>query len=111
MVGGMDGGSQGSWFDPQSSSTTEKISVTSLDKFVEDNHLTIIDFIKADIEGVERDMLKGATNVLQKFEPKLAICTYHLKDDPEVLENIIKTANPNYTVVHLKRKLFAMVVK
>jgi FkbM family methyltransferase len=89
---------------------SEKISVTTLDKFVEENKLERIDFIKSDIEGAERDMLKGASNVLKTFAPKLAICTYHLPDDPEVLEKIIKEANPNYTVVHLKDKLFAAVV-
>jgi FkbM family methyltransferase len=89
----------------------EKIAITTLDKFVKENQLERVDFIKADIEGAERDMLKGAANVLKMFAPKLAICTYHLPDDPEVLEKIIKEANPDYTVVHLRHKLFATVIK
>jgi hypothetical protein len=88
----------------------EKISITTLDKFVEENKLERVDFIKADIEGAERDMLKGATNVLKTFAPKLAICTYHLPDDPEVLERIIRETNSAYTVVHLRHKLYAAVV-
>ncbi len=88
----------------------EKIIVTTLDKFVEENKIEKVDFIKSDIEGAERNLLKGAVNVLKTFAPKLAICTYHLPDDPEVLEQIIKNANPNYTVVHLKHKLFATVI-
>ncbi|MDR1897680.1 MAG: FkbM family methyltransferase, partial [Prevotellaceae bacterium] len=89
---------------------SEKISITTLDKFVEENNLKRVDFIKADIEGAERDMLRGATNVLKTFAPKLAICTYHLPDDSEVLNNIIKEANPAYKVVHLRHKLFAAVI-
>jgi FkbM family methyltransferase len=92
------------------SSASEKIDVTTLDKFVEENRLERVDFIKADIEGVERDMLRGATNVLKTFAPKLAICTYHLLDDPETLEKIIVAANPRYKVVHLRHKLLAAVV-
>jgi FkbM family methyltransferase len=88
----------------------EKISITTLDKFVKENKLERVDFIKADIEGAERDMLKGASYVLKTFAPKLAICTYHLPDDPEVLETIILEANPNYTIVHLQRKLMAAVI-
>jgi len=89
---------------------SEKVSITTLDKFVEENKLERVDFIKSDIEGAERDMLRGASNVLKTFAPKLAICTYHFPDDPEVLENIIKEANPAYTVVHLRHKLVAAVV-
>jgi FkbM family methyltransferase len=89
----------------------ERISVTTLDKFVEENRLPRVDFIKADIEGAEREMLKGSVNVLKTFAPRLAICTYHLPDDPEVLERIILEANPAYTVKHLRHKLLAMVVK
>jgi FkbM family methyltransferase len=89
---------------------SEKITITTLDKFVEENKLTKVDFIKADIEGAERDMLRGASNVLKTFAPKLAICTYHLPDDPEVLEKIIVEANPDYKVVHLRHKLFAAVI-
>ncbi|MDR3128780.1 MAG: FkbM family methyltransferase [Tannerellaceae bacterium] len=91
--------------------STEKIAVTTLDQFVAENNLSKIDFIKADIEGAERDMLRGASHVLKTFAPKLAICTYHLSDDPQVLEQIILDTNPNYTVVHLRHKLFAAVTK
>jgi FkbM family methyltransferase len=93
----------------QEATVEEKIYITTIDKFVEKNNITRVDFIKADIEGAERNMLKGAAYVLKKFAPKLAICTYHLHDDPEVLEKIILEANPNYKIVHLEHKLFAAV--
>jgi FkbM family methyltransferase len=88
---------------------TEEIPITTLDKFVQEQNLKKVDFIKADIEGSERDMLKGAYGVLKEFAPKLALCTYHLPDDPQVLENIILESNPNYKVKHISKKLFAAV--
>lgn len=87
----------------------ETIEITTVDKFVKDNHITKVDFIKSDIEGMERNMLLGAKETLRKFAPKLAICTYHLPDDPEVLEKIIKEANSDYVVVQLRHKLMASV--
>lgn len=88
----------------------EIINVTTLDKFVENNKLERVDFIKADIEGAKREMLIGATNTLKKFSPKLAICTYHFPDDPEVLRKIILKANSNYKIVQLRHKLLAAVM-
>ena len=86
---------------------SEIITITTLDKFVKENGIEKVDFLKADIEGYEREFLKGAKLTIQKFLPKMAICTYHLPDDPEVLEAIIKEFNPNYHIVHSRHKLFA----
>ncbi len=83
--------------------------VTRLDTFVAQQGLQRIDFIKADIEGAERNMLSGAQNVLRDFGPKLALCTYHLPDDPEVMERLILEANPNYRIVHKWKKLYAYI--
>lgn len=85
------------------------VQMKTMDHFVKDKDITKVDFIKADIEGSERNMLMGAKETLKRFAPKLAICTYHLKDDPEVLESIIKQANPNYKIVHKYKKLYAFV--
>lgn len=100
----------GSSFVFERSSCSEKVFITTIDSFVLDNNLQKVDFIKADIEGFERYMLMGAKDTLRKFAPKLAICTYHLPDDPQVLERLILDANPNYRIVHLRKKLFAMVL-
>jgi FkbM family methyltransferase len=104
------GGAGNSIIFERNGNMREKIFITSLDAFVAENKLNRVDFIKSDIEGAERDMLKGAVNTLRTFAPKLAICTYHLPDDPEVLEKIILEANPAYTVVHIRHKLFASVI-
>lgn len=81
----------------------------TIDSFVKENNIKKIDFIKADIEGAERFMLEGAKETLKNFAPKLAICTYHLEDDCEVLENLIKKYNDKYIVIHKWKKLFAYI--
>ena len=68
-----------------------------------------IDFIKSDIEGYERHMLRGARNILKEHQPILSICTYHLPDDRDVLKKIILEANPNYIILQRKMKLFGFV--
>ena len=92
------------------SDNTEKISLTTLDAFVAERSIRKVDFIKANIEGAERDMLIGATEVLKIFAPKLAISTNHLPDDPRVLEDIIMKINPKYRIVHLNSILYAQVM-
>lgn len=89
---------------------SEIITITTLDKFVEETGIEKIDFLKADIEGYEREFLKGAKSTIQRFLPKIAICTYHLPDDPLILETIIKECNPNYKIVHSRHKLFAKCI-
>ncbi len=84
-----------------------EIQTTSLDTFVDEHHIEKVDFIKADIEGAERFMLAGAQRTLARFAPKLALCTYHLPDDPEVMEQLILQANPHYVVEHKWSKLYA----
>ncbi len=98
---------------PNGNEVWEKISISciSLDDFVEEQGLEHVDFIKADIEGAERELLQGAQKTLARFAPKLAICTYHLPDDKEVLEQLILQANPKYSVYHGYKKLYAYVKK
>lgn len=86
-----------------------EVEMTTIDEYVRKNAIERVDFIKADIEGAERQMLKGAYWVLKNMHPKLSICTYHLPDDKEILENLILEANPNYVVEHRYKKLYAYV--
>ncbi len=88
---------------------SDSVQTVRLDDFVRENHLPRVDFIKADIEGFERHMLAGAQETLARFAPKLALCTYHLPDDPQVMAELILRANPKYNIVQKRKKLFASV--
>ncbi len=83
------------------------IPTTTIDSYVNEKNLSRVNFIKADIEGAERLMLKGASDTLKYFEPDLAICYYHLYDDYKVLTDLIKEANPNYVIEHKWKKIYA----
>ena len=95
----------------QDFSASYKVETVRLDDFVRENNLPRIDFIKADIEGFERRMLAGAQETLARFAPKLALCTYHLPDDPQVMAELIMQANPKYRIVQKRKKLFASVTQ
>jgi len=60
----------------------------SIDDFFADKR---VDFIKADIEGAEVDLLRGASRTLTLQRPlKMLLCAYHRKDDAETIEGILK---------------------
>ena len=72
-----------------------KVKSTSLDSFCEENGI-VINFIKADIEGAEMSMLRGATRIIKKHSPTIAICLYHKKDDFWEIPSFIHSLNPKY---------------
>jgi FkbM family methyltransferase len=86
-----------------------KLKQITLDEYVLGNKIEKIDFLKADIEGSERDLLKGSENTIKKYKPKISIRTYHLPDDKEVLYKIIKGFVPEYNIVLDKKNLYAWI--
>ena len=79
------------------SANGKTIDIISIDKFVSDNKIEHVDFIKMDIEGAELSALKGAVETIKRFKPKLAICVYHKGKDifeiPEYLISIVPEYN------------------
>lgn len=86
----------------------EVVSQTTIDKEFFDKGIRV-DYIKADIEGSERHMLRGAEKTIRKFKPKIAIRTYHLPDDSVVLEKLLKDFCPEYKIKKTKKTLYAWV--
>ncbi|MEM3434401.1 MAG: FkbM family methyltransferase, partial [Candidatus Methanomethyliaceae archaeon] len=72
----------------------EKVLVTSLDSLLAEGLLPPISFIKADVEGYERELLLGAEETIRRYHPRLSLCTYHLPDDWRVLRDIVKGFRP-----------------
>lgn len=76
-----------------------KEKVTIVNKIVSDrtdgNHIKLDDiianrkeklFIKVDVEGNEKEVLKGAERLLAENSVQMAVCTYHHLEDSELFE-------------------------
>lgn len=55
-----------------------------------------VTFIKMDIEGAEYQSLLGASEMIKKYKPKLAVCLYHKLEDIIEIPYIILSMNPDY---------------
>ncbi len=74
------------------------IQFTTLDDFVESEHLGKVDFIKMDIEGSETEALEGSIKTIKRFRPRLAISIYHKKDDITKIPTLIKNIEKDYNL-------------
>ncbi len=74
---------------------TISVQVDTLDNVLEGIPVT---FIKMDIEGAECSALRGAEQIIRKYGPKLAICTYHSDQDMVEVPLSIWKINPNYVL-------------
>jgi FkbM family methyltransferase len=70
------------------------ISVTSLDDFR--STFGPVNFIKADVEGSEHDLLEGAKETILADKPKVAITTYHIRNDWEYMLRLLRHIVPGY---------------
>lgn len=69
----------------------DKIEIVRLDEDINER----VSFIKMDIEGAEYDALLGAAGIIEKYRPKLAVCTYHGYDDIWELPYLINGIAPD----------------
>ncbi|MFB3777486.1 MAG: FkbM family methyltransferase [Bryobacteraceae bacterium] len=64
------------------SRTGPQVELTTIDELVRDLELTRVDYIKMDIEGAERQALRGAAATIGRFRPRMTISMEHRFDDP-----------------------------
>lgn len=74
----------------------DEIPIYALDSFMDGRKVT---FIKADIEGMEMDLIEGAVQIIKEQKPKIAICVYHLPSDLYKIPQKIKEINSEYRFV------------
>jgi FkbM family methyltransferase len=79
------------------------VPAVTIDDTIKRLKLDRVDFIKMDIEGAERNAIAGASKTISRFKPKMALCTYHLPDDPEVISSLVFNAYPDYKIVQAKK--------
>ena len=75
-----------------------RLPLTTIDQLVDDLKLPSVDYVKMDIEGAERHAVAGAKKTLARFHPRMALCVYHLPDDPQVIPQTAREGWPNYNV-------------
>ncbi len=77
----------------KASETGSLVETISIDELFADVPLA---FIKMDIEGAEYDGLRGATKVIQRDHPILAICVYHTQSDIWRIPLLVHEMVPNH---------------
>lgn len=99
------------WIEPLKATFEPwKEKVKIINRFVSDknadNHIKLddlidvkvkVNLIKADVEGYELRLLKGAIRILQDSHPSLLLCTYHNPEDAENTEKFLQNSSYNYT--------------
>lgn len=73
-----------------------RVTTKTIDTLSQEHNLSRLDFIKMDIEGSEIPALKGATEAIKRFKPKLAISAYHKFDDLITISDLISDIDPSY---------------
>ena len=74
------------------------VEISTIDSLFFDRGLPVT-YIKADLEGHDYEMIKGARKTIQKHTPKIAITTYHRQDHARLIEAFLKEIEPSYEVV------------
>lgn len=78
----------------ESRGNDNKLSIFKIDTLFSKKE--IITYLKADIEGFEQEMLKGAKETIKRNKPKIAITTYHSQNNPQEIIDIVKSFVPEY---------------
>lgn len=76
-------------------SGTLEIRVVAMDDFFRERPERV-SYIKADVEGTEMALLRGAAGIIKAGKPKIAITTYHHRRDAEEIQEYLRSLRPDY---------------
>jgi len=69
------------------------VDVVNVDSILQGKRISLL---KADVEGMEMALLKGARIAIQSDKPKIAICVYHYPADIPEITNYLAALVPDY---------------
>lgn len=78
---------------PDSDDVGMTVDVVRLDTFLKRDRVS---FLKADVEGMEMALLRGARSTIRQYKPKIAICVYHYPTDIPDITNFLVELVPDY---------------
>ena len=70
------------------------IETTTIDEEIKER----VDLIKYDVEGSEKEAIKGSRKHILEDYPILAVCIYHLKDDYHKIPNLVLSIRDDYDI-------------
>lgn len=77
-----------------------RVKVDRMDRIIGDLGLPRVDFIAMDIEGAEKPALRGGSETLRRFAPRMAIAAEHLPDDATAIPALMRELVPGrYEVI------------
>jgi len=76
-----------------------EVPTAPIDDIVQTHGLDRVDFIKMDIEGAEKEALRGAERTLAEFSPRVAIDTYQWPHDLPELHALVDRGSGQYEAV------------
>ena len=99
----------GTKISEENNSECDSIKIYALDDYFNSQN---INFLKADIESFETDMLKGAEKIIRRDLPKIAVCIYHDASDMYQILNWLAELNLDYkfSIRHHNFHLFDTVL-
>jgi FkbM family methyltransferase len=72
------------------------IPVTTVDKIVKELNLPRVDIIKADIKGAGTRMIKGGTETIRAYHPRIVISVEEEPEDPAEIHAAVMSIAPSY---------------
>ena len=73
-----------------------EVACYTLDKFVEDHHISKINFLKVNIEGAELQLIEGMKNSIDIIDNIAVSChDFLFKDDRHILQNVVAFLEKN----------------
>ena len=74
-----------------------EVEVTTLDELFAESD-DDVSYIKADLEGYDVAMLRGATELISRDHPRIAITTYHRAEHAQQIEDLLRRISPKYKI-------------
>jgi len=75
-----------------------KVPLTTIDLMVAELGLQRVDFIKMDIEGAEKNAIRGGAETIRKFHPRMALSIEHLPDDSVAIPRTVRAIRADYHI-------------